>query len=90
VLLAALPGMLFRPWVGRLACFPEANWAVSLSLRVSGRGGRGPPNIGVRGSLGFVSWDEGWMDRVSTDRVRGRHLSRLRTGLVFAMNRAEE
>jgi hypothetical protein len=30
------------------------------------------------------------MDHVSTDRVQGPHLSRLGTGLVFAMNRAEE
>jgi hypothetical protein len=50
---AALPEMLFRPWVGRLACFPETSWAVSLSLRVPGRGGRGPPNIGVRGVARF-------------------------------------
>jgi hypothetical protein len=87
---AALPEMLFRPWVGQLACFPETSWAVSLSLRVPGRGGRGPANFGARGSLGFVSRNEGWMDRVSTGRVRGPHLSRLGTGLVFAMNRAEE
>jgi len=90
VLCAALPGMLLPPWVGRLACFPKAKWAVWLSLRVPGRGGRGPPNLGVRRSLDFVSRDEDWMDRVSTGRVRGPHLSRLGTGLVFAMNRAEE